>query len=159
MQMTSLFPVPTPTLIRWLRPLPPIHQILRSRQMSEAWPFLFLNPPSHFPTPQFAQSNTHTRVILNNSLLPLERTPCIPTHFKFMSMSDYSLPGFTPYSPVAGMYQLVSTKGNPTYHLYVPYPVPFHVCSSHLVPEHITIPYSETINYPKLCSPHSNRLR
>jgi len=35
MLMTSLFPVPTPTLIRWLTPFLPIHQILRSWQMSE----------------------------------------------------------------------------------------------------------------------------
>ena len=39
-------------------------------------------------TPQFAQSNTHPQVILNNSMLPLEKTPLIPTvafdsRFKF----------------------------------------------------------------------------
>ena len=33
--------------------------------------------------PQFAQSNTHPRVTLNNSILPLERTPCkFNTHVK-----------------------------------------------------------------------------
>ena len=39
-------------------------------------------------TPQFAQANTHPRVTLNNSILPLERTPSIldvtfDPHFKF----------------------------------------------------------------------------
>ena len=39
-------------------------------------------------TPQFMQSNTHPRVTLNNTLLPLERTPHIlgvtfDPHFKF----------------------------------------------------------------------------
>ena len=38
--------------------------------------------------PQFAQSNTNPQVTLNNTLLPLERTPCIigvtfDPHFKF----------------------------------------------------------------------------
>ena len=28
-------------------------------------------------TPQFTKSNTHPQVTLNNSLLPLEKTPCI----------------------------------------------------------------------------------
>ena len=39
-------------------------------------------------TPQFVQSNTHPRVTMNNSILPLERTPCVlgltfDAHFKF----------------------------------------------------------------------------
>ena len=28
-------------------------------------------------TPQFTQSNTHPQVTLNNSILPMKRTPCI----------------------------------------------------------------------------------
>ena len=35
--------------------------------------------------------------------------------------------------------------------------VTFHVCSSHLVSQHLTIPYSETPIYAKLCPPHSPR--
>ena len=44
-------------------------------------------------------------------------------------------------------------------YIYVTYPVLFHVYSSHMVPQHLTIPYSEISNYPKLCLPHSHRLR
>ena len=36
MQMPSMFPVPTPMIIIWLRLLPPFRQIIRSRRMSEA---------------------------------------------------------------------------------------------------------------------------
>ena len=46
MMMISLFPVRTRTLIRWLRPFLPTHQLLRSRQISEVWPFLLQSPPS-----------------------------------------------------------------------------------------------------------------
>ena len=46
MLMTALFPVPTPTLIRWLRTLLPIHQILKSGEMSGVWPFLLQYPIS-----------------------------------------------------------------------------------------------------------------
>ena len=48
----------------------------------------------------------------------------------------YRHQGFTPYQHSRGpcWYQLGSAKGNHTYHLYVPYPVPFHVCRSDLVP-------------------------
>ena len=63
----------------------------------------------------------------------------------------YSHPGFTPfYQHLQGpcWYQIGSTKGNLTYHLYVPYPVLYHACSSHLVPRHLTILYSETPKYP-----------
>ena len=60
MQITSLLPVPTPTLLRWLKLLPPMHQILKSGRMSEVYPFLLQNPPSllsplnsHNLTPMF----------------------------------------------------------------------------------------------------------
>ena len=46
MLMTSLFPVPTPILIRRLRPFLSTDQILRSGQMSGVWLFLLQNPPS-----------------------------------------------------------------------------------------------------------------
>ena len=79
MLMTSLFPVPTPILIRWPRPFLSTHQILMSGQMSVIWSFLHSTPKSTitlFP-PQFAQSNAHPRITLNNSILSLERTACI----------------------------------------------------------------------------------
>ena len=86
--MNSLFPVPTPTLIRCLRPFLPILQILRSGQISEV--LLFFSPKSTITlfTPQFSKSNTHPQVTLNNSILPLEWTPCplgvsFDSHFKF----------------------------------------------------------------------------
>ena len=50
-------------------------------------------------TPQLAQSNTHHQVTLNNSILPMERTPCIlgmtlDPHIKFnvRSLVDHALP-------------------------------------------------------------------
>ena len=115
-------------------------------------------------TPQFAQSSTNPQVTLNNSILPLERTPYMYTGSNLRSSLQiqcpwqiFSHPDFTPYQHHQGpyWYQLGSTKGNHTYHLYVPYPVPFHICSSFLVPQHLTVPYcySETTNYLKLCSP------
>ena len=106
-------------------------------------------------TPQFAQFNTHPKVTLNNSILSLERTACIlgvtfGPHLKLNAHVKSLVPLW---------YQLRSVKGNYTYHLYVPYSVPFHVCSSHLVTQHLTIPYSVIPNYPKLCPPHSHCLR
>ena len=107
----------------------------------------------------------------NNSILPLERTPCIlgvtfdfDHHFKFdahvKSIVTQASPRITILMVLAGT-NWGQTKETIiiTYRLYVPYPVPFHVCSCHLVPQHLTIPHSETPNYPKLCPPLSHRLR
>ena len=90
-------------------------------------------------------TNTHPQVTLNNSILPLERTPCIMGVIFWSSLQIqypcqiFSHPGLTPYQHPQGpyWYQLGSTKRNHTYHLYVTYPVSFHVCSSHLVPRHL----------------------
>ena len=67
----------------------------------------------------------------------------------------YSHQGFTPYQHPQGpcWYQLGSTRGNKTYHLYISYLIPFHVWNSHLVPRRLIIPDSETPNYPILCLP------
>ena len=109
-------------------------------------------------TPQFAQSNTHTQVILNNSILPFDFRPSLQIQYP---CQIFSHPGLTPYQHPQGpyWYQLGSAKINYTYHLCVPYTVPFHVCSSRMVTQHLTIPHSETPSYAKLYPPHSHRLR
>ena len=85
--ITSLFTVLAQTLIRRLRPLLPIHQILRS---GDERGLAISVPKSTITlfTPQFAQSNTHPQLTLNNSIPPLEHTPCtlgvtFNPHFKF----------------------------------------------------------------------------
>ena len=78
MLMTSPFPVPTPTLIRG-------PSCLSAEALSaylsniEEWAYeqgFAINAPKSINT-QFVQSNIHPQVTLNNSILPLERTPCI----------------------------------------------------------------------------------
>ena len=169
MLITSLFHVPTPSLIRWLRH---IHQILRSGQLSDVWPFLSARKSTiSLFTPQFAQSSTHLQVTLNSSILPIERTSFIlrvtfNPHFKFNAHVKSLVTGYLPRIKVdpgtSSKPLLVPTgvrKVNHTYHLYVTYPISFHVRSSHMVPQHFTIHYSETPNYPKLCPPDSHWLR
>ena len=101
-------------------------------------------------TPQFAQSSTHLQVTLNSSILPLERTHCtlavtFDRHFKFnahiKSLVTRALPRINILKTPTGTNwgQKMETI---LYHLYVPHSVPFHACSSHLVPQHLTIPYS-----------------
>ena len=87
----------------------------------------------------------HTRSDLRSSLQI--QCPC----------QIYSHPGFIPYQHLQDpcWYQLGSAKGKYTNHLNVPYPIPFHVCSSHLVLQRLSFPNSETAYYPKLCPPHS----
>ena len=72
----------------------------------------------------------------------------------------FSHPDLTQYQhpEVPCWYQLGSMKGNYTHHLYVPYPVSFRVCNSHLVPQLLTVPYSETPSYRKPFPLHSERL-
>ena len=144
MQMTSLFSVPTPTLLRRLKPLPSMHQILRSRRMNKV--YLCISAPKStitLFTPQFVQSNTHPQVTLNNSILPLERTPCIlgvtfDPHFKFnahvKSLVTRALPRINILKALTGTNwgQQMETILI-TYQVF--YQVPFHVCSSHLVPK------------------------
>ena len=150
--MTSLFPVQAPTLIRWLRSLLSTHQILRSWQMSKVWQFLLQNPPSLFSLLNSHNLYNHPQVTLNNSILPLERTPCIlgvtfDPHFKSNAHVKSVVARASLRTNI--LKALADTNwDHHTYHLYVPYPVPFHVCSSHLVPQHLTIPYSKTPRYP-----------
>jgi len=76
-------------------------------------------------TPQFAQSNIHPQVTLSDSVLPLERNPCIlgvtfDPHLKFnahvKSLVNLSLTLYQhPQGPY--WYQLGSAKGNYSHHL------------------------------------------
>ena len=72
-----MFPVSTPRLLRWLKPLTPMHEILRSRRIERGSTISAPKSITILFTPQFMQSNTHPQVTLKNSLLPLEKTPCI----------------------------------------------------------------------------------
>ena len=68
----------------------------------------------------------HSQATLNNSILPLERTPCL-LGVTFNPHFTQALPRINILKTLTCTYQLGSAKGNHTYHLYVPYPVPFHV--------------------------------
>ena len=87
-------------------------------------------------TPQFAECNSHPQVNLNNSLLHLERTPVYWKYYLWPSLQIQctcqisSHPGFTPYQHPQGSCWYQLELANHTYHIYVP----FHECSSHLVP-------------------------
>ena len=150
----------TPTLIRSLRPFLPNHQILRNEQMSVGWPFLIQNPPIENSTNcEFRDSplNSHNLTPILKSLwtAPYYLWKGLPVYCEWPSnLTSNSMPMSNLYT--AGPYpvstssrpSLVPTgisKRNYTYNLYVPDPVPFHVCSSHMVPQYLTVPYSETL--------------
>ena len=99
-------------------------------------------------TPQFTQSSTHPH-------LSPWMTPSCPYWSYFRPPFDLlSLHRFHHHmSPC--WHQLQSAKINEYYYLYIPNPILFHLCRSHLV--HIINP--ETSNSPKFCSPRCHRLR
>ena len=149
MLMTSLFLVPTLTLIRWLRPFLLTHQLLKNGQMSEVWPFLLQSPRS-----VYSPLNLRN---LTPILESLWTTPYCPFNFKFnahfKSLVTRALLRINILKTLTGT-NWGQQKETILNHIKVSYPVHFHVCSSHLVPQHLTIPYPETPTYPKLCPPH-----
>ena len=115
-------------------------------------------------TPQIAQSSTHPQVTLNYSILPPERTFCIlgvtfDPPFKFnvhvKSLVTRALPLINILKAPTGTNW--GQQNETILITYISYSVPFHVCSSHLVSKHLTIPYSEIPSNPKLCLPYSHR--
>ena len=108
MLMISLFPVPTPTFIRWLKPFLPIHQILRSGQMSGVLPFMLQNPPSLYSPLNFNNLTSILESLWTNPYYPGKdslytgsdlrsslqtKCPCQSWH-----------PGLTPYQHPQGPY-------------------------------------------------------
>ena len=100
--------------------------------------------------PHSAQFNTHPQVILNNSLLLLEKTLRIlgvtfDAHFKFnvhiKSIVIRDSPKDSSTRPL-----LVSTGVSKRKH--------FHLCRFHLVSKRFTITNPENPNYSKLCPTH-----
>ena len=153
MRMTSLFSIPTPMLIRWLRVLLPIHQILRSGQISEVWPILLRKSTINLFIPQFAQSNIHrhletpSRTPYHLHTAPWKDCLCTGSDLRPLLQIQwpcqiYSHPSFTPYphQQDPSWYQLRSAKENYTYHLHVPNPVLFHGCNSNLAPHSVPHP-------------------
>ena len=106
---------------------------------------------------------------LSNSILPLERNTCIlgvtfDPHFKFNAHVRSLITRVLPRINILKVHTGTNWGQQKetiliTLIRYVPNPVSFHVCSSHLISQHLTIPYLENPNYPKLCPPHSHRLR
>ena len=118
-------------------------------------------------TPQFAQPGTNPQFTLNNSILPL-------FYFRFVNWEWYSTltsnsmpisniwsPGLYPVS-TSWRLLLVPTaisERKPYLSLVSPLYGPFSCMQSRLVSQRLIILYSKTPNYPKLCPPHSHRLR
>ena len=170
MLMTSLFPLPTQTLFRWLRLFLPTHKILRGGKMSGVWPFLFQSPPSLCSPFNVRNLSTHHQVTLNSSILPLETTPFIlgvtfDPHFKFnapiKSFINRPLPRINILiTEVHYWYQLGLAKGNHNYHLYQN-----KVCSLFgpfscmQLPFGFTLPHHPLLRNWKPFPLHSHRLR
>ena len=99
MMMTSLYPVPTLTLIRWLRPFLPIHQILRSGQMSGDLPFLLQSPPSLYSPLNLRNLAPILKSLWTTTYCPWKGLPVYfdPSQANSNSMpyQNFSYPGLT----------------------------------------------------------------
>jgi len=159
MLMASLFPVPTPTLIRWHRPF-----LARSPNIEEWADEQGLAISASKST--ITLFTLYPQLTLNNSILPLERTPCLlritfDPHFKFnahvKSLVTGTLPCINILKALAGTNCGQQKK---TIFITSMYLIQFHFMYAAPIwfPNYyLTIPYSETTN-PKLCPPHSHRL-
>ena len=134
-----------------------MHQILWRGRINGVQLYLLQNSPS--PS---SPLNLHNLALI---LVSLWTTPCYlggkhpHTRRDLRVATLISDPSFILYQHPQShwWYQLGSAKGNHPYHLYIPYPNPFHVSSYHFIHQHLTTPGSGTLNYPKLCPPRSHR--
>ena len=172
MLMTSLFPIPTQTVIRWLRPFLLSRKILKSRQMSEVLPFLLQSPPSLYSPLNLCNLTPIFESLWITPYCPWKGTPMTPgskvilgmtfdPHIKFnahvKSLVTRALPRINILKALIGI-----NWGQQEEDILINYKslimYPFHAYWSQLVPQHLTIPYPETPNYPKLCLPDSHCL-
>ena len=130
---------------------------------------------TNFPTLftlQFTQFSTYPHVILNNSLLHLERRPCacilaviVDTHFTFSPHIDSIITRDS--SRINILKTLAATnwgQQNESKTILNTYKslilvICIHVAHGNLVPQRIIIINSESPNSAKLCPPLSNWLR